>query len=119
MKIDKLKRKIRKGIMNAFTRNIANNQQLNYKQAKDIISSDNAILLDVRSIQEYNEFHLDSAICIPVYDLYKNVCKILTNKNKTIIVYCQSGKRSHQAIQILNDLGYTNLYEILGGLDEM
>ena len=119
MMIDKLKRKLKKSIVNVFTRNIENDKELDYKQAKDMMLSDNAILLDVRSVQEYNEFHLQGAICIPVYDLYRNAYKILSNKNQTIIIYCQTGHRSSQAVEILSDLGYTSLYEILGGLDEM
>ena len=119
MRIDKLKRKLRKSIVNVFTRSVENDKKLDYKQAKDMMLYDNAILLDVRSVQEYNEFHLEGAICIPVYDLYTNACKILTNKSQTIIVYCQTGNRSSQAVEVLINLGYTNLYEILGGLDEM
>ena len=75
------------------------------------------VLLDVRSPQEYAEGHLDRAILIPLYDLKSKVSNIIKNKNDIIIVYCMIGKRSKKAIQILNVLGYKNLYHIKGGIN--
>ena len=45
-----------------------------------------AIIIDVRSPQEYNEGHIDNAICIPNYEIEKKIRKIVTDFNKTIIV---------------------------------
>lgn len=73
------------------------------------------ILLDVRSTQEYKEGHLNGATNIPLYELEKN-CNLQT-KDKTIIVYCQSGIRSKKAVRILRKKGYTNLYNLENGLD--
>lgn len=73
------------------------------------------VLLDVRSVQEYKEGHLNGSINIPLYELEKN-CDFQT-KDKTIIVYCQSGIRSKKAVRILRKKGYTNLYNLENGLD--
>ena len=71
--------------------------EISYKKVKDIMRNNaNAILLDVRSVQEYNEGHLAGAINIPLYDLEKQIYRI-PNKKTTIIIYCASGARSRQA----------------------
>ena len=100
-------------------RNIEENS-IDYENAKTILKNDrNAILIDVRSPQEYKENHLNGSINLPLYDLEKNCDKIKYNKQDTLIIYCQSGNRSKRALKILLDQGYTHLYEIKGGLDEI
>lgn len=57
------------------------------------------------------------AINIPVYELeICSYCK-LKEKDRIIIVYCQSGIRSKKAIKILKKQGYKNLYHLKNGLD--
>ena len=98
-------------------RNIEENS-IDYENAKTILKNDrNAILIDVRSPQEYKENHLNGSINLPLYDLERNCDKIKYNKEDTLIIYCQSGNRSKRALKILLDQGYTHLYEIKGGLD--
>lgn len=93
---------------------------ISYIEAKDLIRKNcNTILLDIRSNQEYNEYHLDGAINIPLYELRTRINKIVEDKSQIIIVYCQSGGRSRKAINILIKCGYTNLYEIDGGIDNI
>lgn len=77
----------------------------------------NVILLDVRSRQEYEESHLNGAINISVYDLYKEAPEMLKDKEAIIIAYCTVGLRSENAINILRKMGYKNLYHLDGGLD--
>lgn len=110
--------KIIKDIFNRY-RNY-NENEIDYQNAKIILKNDKeCILLDVRSPQEYKENHLDGSINIPVYDISKKIEEIVPNKEKQIIVYCQSGNRSRKAIEILNKKGYTKLYNIAGGLDNI
>lgn len=60
---------------------------------------------------------LTGAINIPLYELEVcSDCK-LKEKDKIIIVYCQSGIRSKKAMKILNKNGFKNLYHLKGGLD--
>ncbi len=77
----------------------------------------NLILIDVRSQQEYKEYHIDGAICIPHFEIQNRIEKEVPNKNALIIIYCQSGIRSKSAIQILSKKGYQNVYHIKNGLD--
>ena len=58
------------------------------------------------------------SINIPVYDLEKNAQNKL-NLGSIIIVYCSAGIRSKRAIQILRKLGYRNLYNIEGGVENL
>lgn len=97
-----------------------NENNIDYEEAKIILKNNKyAILLDVRSPQEYKEGHLEGSINIPLYDLERNMEKQLTDKEETIIVYCQSGNRSKKAIDILYKKNYKNLYNIEGGMDNL
>ncbi len=93
-------------------------KEIQYKEAMEIIKKhSDAILLDVRSVQEFYEGHLPGAICIPVYDLANNIAKIAKDREQIIIIYCQTGARSKKAAKILDDLCYTNVYTIKNGLN--
>ena len=76
-----------------------------------------AILLDVRSNQEYKEGHLQGAINIPDYELRNRVQKEIQKKNQSIVIYCQYGGRSRNAYNMMKNMGYTNLWNLSGGLD--
>lgn len=95
-------------------------KEINYCQAKRMIAQDpNVILLDVRSKQEYEEGHLSGSIPLCLYDICKQANKVLPNKEQTIIIYCSSGNRSKEAQKILEDMGYENVYNLKGGLDNI
>ena len=75
-----------------------------------------AVLIDVRSPQEYREGHVDGAISIPDYQIKKEIEKQIPNKEELIVVYCATGHRSQRAQQILEDMGYTNVYNVYDGI---
>ena len=76
-----------------------------------------AIIIDVRSAQEYNEGHLNYAKNIPDYKINNNIVNIIQNKNQEIVLYCESGTRSKKAYKKLTKYGYTNVYNLYGGLE--
>lgn len=76
-----------------------------------------ALIIDVRTPKEYEEGHLVDAINIPIYEFEKKIEDEVSNKEQTIIVYCSSGTRSKEAIKILKNNGYKNLYHILNGIE--
>lgn len=80
--------------------------------ANELISNNNVVIIDVRNIDEYNTGHIKGAINIPV----SKIDEVSYDKNQYIIVYCASGMRSSNAAQVLVDLGYTNVYNLDGGL---
>ena len=77
----------------------------------------NYIILDVRTIEEYNQGHIPNAICIPNETIDETVTTKLPNKDQLILIYCRSGNRSKQAALKLQQLGYTNLVEFGGIID--
>lgn len=70
-----------------------------------------AILIDVRTFQEYEEEHLKNAINIPL-DYIDKIEEEITNKDTEIIVYCHSGNRSSKALTKLKAMGYNNVYDL-------
>ena len=72
----------------------------------------NAVVIDVRTADEYNTGHIDGSINIPV----DNISSLDYEKDTLIIVYCASGMRSSNAADTLVDLGYTKVHNLDGGL---
>ena len=75
------------------------------------------ILLDVRTVAEYNERHIPGAIVIPNETIGETAPSELPDKAQLILVYCRSGNRSKQAAAKLAALGYTNVVEF-GGIND-
>ena len=72
-----------------------------------------AVLLDVRTPQEYREGHIPGSQNVPLQQLDK-VEEVTENKDTVLYVYCRSGARSRQAVSLLNHMGYTNVHNIGG-----
>lgn len=92
-------------------------EEANKLMAKMKAESTPYIVLDVRTVQEFNEGRIKDAILIPDFEITKRAEKELTNKDKTIFVYCRSGKRSAKAAAELVKMGYKNVYDFGGILD--
>lgn len=77
------------------------------------------ILLDAREPQEYNISHLKDAILVG-YDNFdiKTMEQNFTNKSELIVVYCSLGIRSEDIAEKLQNSGYTNVYNLYGGIFE-
>lgn len=103
---------------NKITVKDANIQYVSMNDIEKIMNeNENYIILDVRTIEEYNDGHIPSAICIPNETIDENVVNKLPNKEQLILIYCRSGNRSKQATIKLKDLGYLNLIEFGGIID--
>jgi rhodanese-related sulfurtransferase len=74
------------------------------------------ITLDVRTPGEFSEGHIEGAQLID-FQSGNFESEIATlDKSKTYAVYCRSGSRSGQAVKIMSDAGFTNLYNLNGGV---
>lgn len=82
------------------------------KQQLEKMIEQGAILLDVRSPQEFEEGHMKNAISLPEYEIKEKADNILPNKSQLIIVYCSTGHRSEKAQKILEKLGYEKVYNL-------
>ena len=85
------------------------------EQAKEIIDSQDVIILDVRTPAEYEEGHIEGALLIPDYDLRASAEGKLPDKDAKILMYCRSGSRSRAAAKALINMGYTDVHDF-GGL---
>lgn len=86
-------------------------QTIDSNKAIELIEND-AIVIDVREISEYDNGHIENSINIPV----DNIDSVDYDKDTVIIVYCASGMRSAEAAKKLISQGYTNVYNLDGGL---
>lgn len=77
----------------------------------------NYIILDVRTVEEFDDKHIPDAINIPNETIGSEEISELPDKNQLILVYCRSGNRSKQASEKLMALGYTNIVEFGGIID--
>ena len=73
---------------------------------------DNVYVVDVREVEEYNSGHIKNSINVPLGSLMT----IDLDKRAKIIVYCRSGNRSKTAKKLLEDFGYTDVYD-MGGIN--
>lgn len=78
--------------------------------------TDEYIILDVRTREEYDSGHIPGAVLIPNEEIGKERPEELPELDTVILVYCRSGNRSRQAAQKLADMGYSNVYEF-GGIN--
>jgi rhodanese-related sulfurtransferase len=72
-------------------------------------------LVDVRTAEEFRDGYIPGAINIDLQQLQNKLNKI--PKDKPVIVYCRSGNRSSFATNILNQAGYTEVYDLGGIID--
>jgi phage shock protein E len=74
--------------------------------------------IDVRVPQQYQKEHVDGAVNIPLADLKTRIAAEVPDKNDTIHVYCNVGRQSGQAQQMLSEMGYTQVVNA-GGLSQI
>ena len=84
------------------------------KGLKEYAEKENAVLLDVRTPQEYREGHIPGSKNVPLQTL-DMVRSVVENKDAELFVYCYSGARSRQATVMLQHMGYTKVQN-LGGI---
>ena len=92
--------------------------KISSSQVKEIMNScKNALLIDVRSQEEYDTGYIPGSICVPELTDRLPASFASYDKDTLMIVYCQKGSRSLKAYNVLTDAGYTNVYN-LGGIEE-
>lgn len=108
------------GIIREHNDNIASHEISPGDVVKKVRANEDVVLLDVRTLEEYEEVHLEDALLLPVQELSQEA---LTGiglgegmKDKEIILYCRSGARSQTAYNIMESLGYTNIKSVAGGM---
>ena len=86
-------------------------------EAKKMMETQKVIVVDVRTLEEYNEGHIPNAISVPLETIENEAEAKLKNKDDLILVYCRSGRRSREAALKLIEKGYTNVIDF-GGIND-
>ncbi|WP_343487819.1 rhodanese-like domain-containing protein [Allomuricauda sp. d1] len=87
--------------------------------AEQLATDDNAFILDVRTPEEVDEGYIPGATNIDIYlgqEFLDELEKL--DKSKNYYVYCRSGNRSGQACALMNQAGFANAYNLMGGFNE-
>lgn len=92
-------------------------QQITQEEAKEMMDTQNVVILDVREQNKYDGGHIPGAVLLPVGTIDEAAAaEVIPDKDSTVLVYCRSGNRSKTASSKLAELGYTNIYEF-GGIN--
>lgn len=97
-------------------------QQLEPKEFQAKLNTvQNPQIIDVRTPEEFSKGHLTNAININFYDSDFKTALVELNINQPVFVYCQSGVkggRSFQAVELLKELQFKEIYELSGGMSQ-
>jgi len=92
------------------------NTSITVEEFEKKLSDGNAQLIDVRTPEEYNQGHLKGALNYNINSSeFENQLSKL-DKNKPVLVYCLSGGRSGSAAEMMADKGFTEVYNMQGGI---
>lgn len=80
------------------------------------VFNDGAYMLDVRTAGEFKDGYIGEATNISVTELASKMGQLPADKEAPILVYCQTGARSSRAAGMLAKNGYTNVYNLAGGI---
>ena len=89
--------------------------KISSQQLKQMLEKKDFTLIDVHIPQQKHITGTDSLI--PYNKLEENLDKLPKDKNAKIVIYCRSGGMSSQFVKDLEALGYTNIYDLQGGLN--
>ena len=94
-----------------------NLDQLTWK--KQFLSEKNAVIIDVRTPEEYDISSIPNSINIDFYspqNFMQEIGKL--DKDIPLYVYCRTGVRSSNSCQLMSELGFKKVYNLLGGIVE-
>ena len=97
--------------------NPASNQTAPSGQSAEVAEHSTAVLLDVRSAEEYGSGHLQGALNIPHDRIVEQIGSVAPDRTAQIILYCRSGRRADTALNALKAAGYENVSNY-GGLED-
>ena len=99
-----------------FGNRIRGIKEVNCTAALQLINHKNALVLDVRDDDEYKAGHILNSTQIPLGKLNERVSELAKYKEQPIVVVCRSGNRSGTACAALGKHGYTQVYNLAGGV---
>ena len=92
-------------------------QQISQERAKEMMDTQQVLVLDVREQAEYDSGNIPGALLLPVGTIEEDTAAaVIPEKDTVVLVYCRSGNRSKTAAAALAALGYSHVYEF-GGIN--
>ena len=88
------------------------------EEMDSLVQLGNVQLIDVRTPEEYNEGHIESALNINFYDDNFEELIEQVDKSKPVAVYCGKGGRSAKCASFMKNAGFTKIYDLNGGITE-
>jgi len=85
--------------------------QIPVAQARALLES-GALVLDVRSPEEFAARHVEGAINLPLEQIRRRIANIEPDRSRHLLIYCHTGSRSSIARRILRGLGYTEVHNL-------
>lgn len=80
-----------------------------------MMSSQQVVVLDVRTQEEYDEGHVRDAVLLPLDTIAEETAlSAIPSKDLVVLVYCRSGRRSAEAAAMLSEMGYEKVYDFGG-----
>ena len=92
-------------------------ERITWEEAYEMMASQEVVVVDVRTREEYDGGHIENAILVPNESIGSEMPEALPDKEATLLIYCRSGRRSKDAAQKLLALGYQSVYDFGGVID--
>ena len=92
-------------------------QKISAEEAYGMMASQEVVVVDVRTREEYDGGHIENAVLVPNESIGSEMTEALPDKEATLLVYCRSGRRSKDSAQKLLKLGYQSVYDFGGVID--
>jgi len=90
-------------------------KDISQTQLQQIMKNDKQIiLLDVRTVEEFEEGHIPNAVNIPHKELEARLAELTDAKNTQVVIYCRSGRRAEVAREVLVKNGFNELDHLSG-----
>lgn len=96
----------------AYSANVSNISQKELLE----LASDDIVIVDVRTPEEYQQGHVPNAINVPLSEIVDNPAVLGSSKDKSIVLYCRSGYRAGKAADALQKEGFENLRHLEGDM---
>mgnify|MGYP002660096989 FL=1 len=91
--------------------------KISAEEAYEMMISQEIVVVDVRTREEYDGGHIENAVLVPNESIGSEMPETLPDKEATLLIYCRSGRRSKDAAQKLLALGYQSVYDFGGVID--
>lgn len=100
-------------IFDFFNRGASAVSSITPEEVKARLAEDKqAVLIDVRSPEEYRSGHIPGSKLLPLHELAHRLSELPADKNSSLIVYCLSGARSRTAASQLSRQGYSQVFDL-------